>query len=285
MSFAIELVPRVAIFLIIAVSSIPAISSGRMLLLGVSGFYTVGAFASAWFDGGQPGGTLALLVGAAAGGLAAAALSAACGRLRGDYFALATLCFAELVRLALLINPPFPGPQGISGVQRGTLFGFPLDATSSIAVAALLCLAAVAAVTAIVLRSPWASALRAVSDNERAARTMGLPVNAIRTTALLYAGAWSGLAGALGARYLSLADAGSFALPDSILVLVVLLLAGKPGVFRCIVFGAAISALSELLRFVATGADREIAFAVLLFVAALAVRDDLRSHDTLEALP
>jgi branched-chain amino acid transport system permease protein len=285
MSFTIDLVPRIALFLMVAVSALPAISSARMLLLGVSSFYTVGAFASAWFDGGQAGGTLSLLMGAACGCLAAAVLAGACRRLRGDYFALATLCFAELARLVLLISPPFPGPQGIPGIQRGTLLGFSLNTTLSIAVAALLFLCAAASVTALLLRSPWASALRATSDNEQAAKTFGLPVEAMRSTTLLYAGAWSGLAGALGARHLSLADASTFALPESILVVVVLLLAGTPSVFRCLLFGTAIATLSEVLRFVATGTTREIAFAALLFVAALSVRDDLRNQDTSEGLP
>ncbi len=285
MNFGLELVPQVAIFLIVAVSALPAISTGRMLVLGVSGCYTVGAFVSVWFDAGQPGGTASMVIGALGGGLAGAFLAAACLRLRGDYFALASLCFAEVVRLGLLINPPFPGPQGIAGVPRGTLLGFSIESPEAIATAALLCLGLISTVTTLTLVSPWAAALRATSDNERAARTNGLPTNRIRSTALVYMGLGSGIAGALGTRYLSLADANTFSLPDSILVLVVLLLAGAPSVWRCIVFGTLVSSFSEVLRFIATGAIREIAFAALLVAAALVVRDDLRNQDTLEALP
>ena len=79
--------------------------------------------------------------------------------------------------------------------------------------------------------------------------------------------------GALSVRHLSLADTDSFALSESILVLVVILLARKVCVSRCLVLGALIGCASEILRFFATGAYRQILFGLVLLGLAVVVRD------------
>ncbi len=214
------------------------------------------------------------------GALAGATMGILCNRLRGDYFALGTLCFAELLRLSLVISPPFPGPQGIPGIARGTLGLVSIESAPAMVVAALILLLACSLITSLLIAAPWGASLRAVHDHEIGAKSSGLPVGRIRLGALTYAGAWGGTAGALGARYLSLADVESFALPESIMVLVVVLLAGRPSVSRCLLTGATIAALNELLRFLATGAVRQIAFGAILFGLAFILRDDLRTADT-----
>ncbi len=280
MTFVIQIAPAILLFLVVAVAALPAISQGRMLILGTSAFYTIGAFSSVWLTqtNATPG-TISLLAGGLLGGASGVLLAFLCARLRGDYFALATLCFAELLRLLLLISPPFPGPQGIPGISRGALLWVSLETPEAMAAAAGVLLLLCSAATALVIASPWGAALQAVHDHEIAARSSGLPVQKIRLVALAYAGAWAGAAGALGVRYLSLADAETFSLPESIMVLVVILLAAGPSVVRCLTFGTMLAALSELLRFVATGAVRQIVFGGLLFALALVLRDDLRSAE------
>jgi branched-chain amino acid transport system permease protein len=286
MRFVVQIAPAVILFLVVTVSALPAIAQARMLMLGTAAFYTAGAFVSIYVSGqGRIPGTLSMVVGGLAGAVTGIFLAGICHRLRGDYFALATLCFAELLRLVLLINPPFPGPQGIAGIARGTLIGLPIDSGLAMTTATSILLVAVSVTTALLIRSPWGAALHAVHDHEIAARSTGLPVNTIRLGCLAYVGAWSGMAGALGVRYLSLADADNFSLSESIMVLVVVLLSGSPSVMRCLLFGAVLATLSELLRFVATGAIRQIVFGALLFFLALVVRDDLRSADTSEVRP
>lgn len=286
LTFIIQIAPAVLLFLVVAVSALPAIGQGRMLVLGASAFYVAGAFTSAAFGSGdgQPG-TFSLLVGALAGSASGALLAVFAIRLRGDYFALASLAFGELLRLTLLISPPFPGPQGIARIPRGTLAGLPLDSVAAMSVAAGLLLLACAVMTVLLVASPWGAAIQAAHDHEIGARSAGLPVHRIRFGALVYAGAWGGAAGALGARYLGLADVESFSLPESIMVLVVVLLAGSPSVSRCLVVGSLIGGLSELLRFVATGAVRQIGFGAMLFALAFVLRDDLRAAEAPGGLP
>jgi branched-chain amino acid transport system permease protein len=272
--------PAILLFLAVTVGALPAIAQGRMLLLGTSAFYTAGVFGSIYAVGqGQEPGTVSFLMGGLAGGLCGAVLSGVTCRLRGDYFALATLCFGELLRLVLLISPPFPGPEGIPNISRGTLFGLSIQSPEAMTLAAGILLTVTSVVTALVVSSPWGAALQAIHDDERSARTAGLYVNRIRLAALVYAGFLGGAAGALGVRYLSLADATTYSLTESIMVLVVVLLSGRPSVLRCVSFGAVIAAFSELLRFVATGAVRQMVFGGLLFLLALAIRDSLRNTE------
>jgi branched-chain amino acid transport system permease protein len=280
MNLALEILPRIALFLVVVIAAMPAVIQARMLLLGTSAFFTAGAFSSlALGTTPQSLGTVSLLMGALGGGIVGATLAGVCTRLRGDYFALATLCFGELLRLLLLVSPPFVGPQGVPGIARGTLLGISLNSRFAIAATAMLLLALVSVVTILAMKAPWGAALQATRDNERSARTSGLLINSIRRHALIYAGVWGGLAGAVSVRHLSLADPNAFSLTNSILVLAVLLLTGRPSVPTCLLVGCAISAVAELLRFVATGAMREIAFGLFLFCGALILRDNLRDVD------
>lgn len=280
MPFVMEALPGILLFMVAALAVLPAIEQGRMLLLGTAAFFVSGAYGSAWLiSTGWTPNTLAWLAGGVIGASVGLMMGLVCLRLRKDYFALATLCFAELLRLVLRIEPPFPGPQGISGVTRGSLFGLPLTSQESVVAASvgLLCVTALA--VHLVSKAPWAASLQAARDNERAARTIGLPVDRIRITALVFGGFWCGLAGALSARHISLADGDTFALTESIMVIVVVLLAGGASVARCLFFGFLIGSLAEGLRFVASGAVKEMAFGALLFVLALLVRDELKETE------
>jgi branched-chain amino acid transport system permease protein len=275
MTFALHVLPSIALFMVVAVSALPAISQARMLLLGASASYTSGMFLPVWLYGETVPDTVFLLVGGGAGSLVGALLALVCRKLRGDYFALATLCFAELLRLVLLINPPFPGPQGIPGVPRGTILSVPLESAGAMAGAALALLFLASIATAFSMRSPWGAGLQASSDHELSARTSGVAVDKLRASALVYAGLWGGLAGALAVRYLSLADVEAFALTESVMVLVVALLAARNSIARCLAVSCVVGLGSELLRFFATGALRQIVFGTTLFILAFIVRGSL----------
>lgn len=284
MKYVLEALPQVLLFLVATIGVLPAIHQARMLLLGTAALFTAGAYASAAVVSvGFPPHGFDLLLGAVAGVLAALALGLACRRLRGDYFALGTLAFAELFRLLLRIEPPFPGPEGIPGISRGTFAGIPLGGQLGLILVIGLVLLVASFATALVISSPWGAALQAARDDETAARTTGLPVNRLRLGALLYGGAWAGLAGAFSVRHLSLADSDTFALTESIMVLVVILLAGRPSVARCLFFGFLVGALAEMLRFLATGAVKQMLFGVLLFLLAIVLRDELGGGEMQEA--
>ncbi|MFN3937381.1 MAG: branched-chain amino acid ABC transporter permease [Gemmobacter sp.] len=179
---------------------------GGMINLGMAGFFALGAYASALATaaGGLPiPAGIALAAGLAA--LSGALLCRLTLRLRGDYLAIVTLGFSELVRLIaaneIWLTNGSDGISGIPGPARGSLA--PQEFNMLYAAITVSGVAAVWAVTERLRRSPWGRALRAVRDDETAAAVAGKPVRRLKVQAFALGAAILGLAGAMYAHYTS----------------------------------------------------------------------------------
>ena len=175
-----------------------------MVNLGLVGFYAIGAYASALLTTrwGWP-----IAAGIAAGGVLAAVAGAVValltGRLRGDYLAIVTLGFAEVVRLVATNETELTrGTDGISGIPG------PFRAVLSPSGFNLLSLALVwtaVAVAGLALTrmagSPWGRVLRAVREDEGVAAAAGKPVLRFKVEAFVAGALVLGVAGALYAHY------------------------------------------------------------------------------------
>ena len=223
-----------------------------MVNLGLAGFYAVGAYASALLTtrAGWPiwagCGAAAVLAGAAGAGTAL--LTA---RLRGDYLAIVTLGFAEVVRLVAANEVRWTGgTDGISGVP-GPWRGAVSPSSFNLVELALvwLAVAAVAAVGARLSAAPWGRVLRAVRENEVVAAVAGHPVLRFKVQAFAAGAAVLGLGGALYAHY------NAYVAPDAFGPLVTInavlaLTVGGTGRMAGAVLGAVIvTALTEGVRF------------------------------------
>jgi branched-chain amino acid transport system permease protein len=190
---------------------------GGLFNAGIAGFFAVGAYASAIFtapDAPSHVGGFALPIPL---GLAAAALVAGvtgylvakiCIRLKSDYLAMASIGIAETLRL-VIVNEAWltNGSLGISRIPR------PLDNFVAGQTSDFVLLGTVWLVVLIVYLfaerlhdSPWGRALRAIRDNEDAARAAGKDVDWFRLQTFVIGAAVMGLAGALTAaqfRFLS----------------------------------------------------------------------------------
>jgi branched-chain amino acid transport system permease protein len=185
---------------------------------GVAGFFAIGAYGSAILTsaadpariGGfglpAPVGWLGAMVFA---GLAAWPVALICLRLRSDYLALATIGVAEIVRLVArsegwltgsargITNLPRPfGGAGFTGSAEAAL----ASNLAYLGVAGAILLAAYLLVERQ-LRAPWGRMMRAIRDNETAARAMGKDVEARRREAFIVGAALMGLGGALFAHF------------------------------------------------------------------------------------
>ncbi|MEM0906568.1 MAG: branched-chain amino acid ABC transporter permease [Pseudomonadota bacterium] len=176
-----------------------------MINLGLAGFFAVGAYVSAILTvAGLP-----IPVGAVAGMAAAAAAGAAMSRLtlrlRGDYLAIITLGFGELVRLIaaneIWLTNGSDGISGIPGPMRGSLTPFAFNALyAAITVAAVL---VAWFLTSRLRRSPYGRALRALRDDDVAAAVAGKPVRRFKVEAFAFGAMLLGLAGVLYAHFTS----------------------------------------------------------------------------------
>ncbi len=175
-----------------------------MVNLGLVGFYAIGAYATALLTvrAGWPiwAGCVAATVVSGGAGAFVALLTA---RLRGDYLAIVTLGFAEVVRLVASNEVAWTrGTDGISGVPgawRGVLTpsGFNL-------VSLEIVWGVVAVVFVLLARlsgAPWGRVLRAVREDEMVAAVAGKPVLRFKVQAFAVGAGVLGLAGALYAHF------------------------------------------------------------------------------------
>ena len=224
-----------------------------MINLGLVGFFAFGAYVSALLTKklGVPmvAGVVAAIVLTAAAGAIVAMVTA---RLRGDYLAIITLGFAEVIRLVasneIWLTNGTDGISGISGPARGQV----TPATFN-----LIYLAIVAVVVALVLvlmdrvrEAPYGRVLRAIRDDDQVAAVAGKPVIAFKIQAFAVSSGVLGLAGALFAHYTSFIAPDAFTSLISIYV-VLALTAGGTGNNRGAVLGAALVVFfMESTRFV-----------------------------------
>lgn len=219
--------------------------------VGVAGFVAIGAYASALLTtpagSGHLGGFgLTIALGWAGGALAAGLATLFVGwltlRLRADYLAIATFGFAVVMQLCLLnLRPVTGGPFGIAFIPRP--FGGLAHQPAAFGGLNLLLMVAVVAVLYHALehlaRSPWGRVLRAIREDETAARALGKNAVRFRLEAFAIGGAIMGLGGAAQAHFIG------FIAPDSYLPILtfqvwVMLIVGGAGNNRGAILGAVI---------------------------------------------
>jgi branched-chain amino acid transport system permease protein len=223
--------------------------------IGHAGFMAIGAYTTAWVSvtygqrwlaplADQPLGPVAIGVYLIAlmpiGGAAAAVGGLLIGlpslRLRGDYLAIATLGFGEIIKVLLLNVEAVGGATGLKGVpQYSSLF--------------LVFGAAVVTVAALrnITNSVHGRALLAVREDETAAEALGIDCAHYKTSAFVIGAFFAGVAGCLYAHYTQFIHPRSFDFMKSIeLVLMVVL--GGGNLRNVVIAAAAVTLLPEGLR-------------------------------------
>lgn len=237
------LVP-ICINIILAVSLNLTVGFLGELTLGHAGFMSVGAYAGCLFSIAMkevlpmalrfP---LAMLI----GGLVAAVFGLIIGipvlRLHGDYLAIVTLAFGEIIR-SVIINLGFTG--GAAGLK-----GTPQDSTFVIAFAVVII--TLLAVMHLV-NSRHGRAITAIRDNRIAAEAAGINVPYFRMLAFVAAAFFAGVAGVLYGHNLSILSAGTFDYNKSIELLVIVVLGGMGSIRGSVISAILITVLPEALR-------------------------------------
>jgi branched-chain amino acid transport system permease protein len=187
------------------------------------------------------------LLGIAAGGGAVVVLAILVGvptlRLRGPYFALATLAVAGIMeRLALLLWPMTGGEDGVYGVQ-------PLALSAPTAYyASLVFMAAVVLGLYRATRSEWGMVLRAIHANEEACEASGLNTTAYKMGALLLSALPAGLAGGLYAHVQEHVGPAVSSAALSVTVIIMAFIGGIGTIYGAAAGGFVLTVLGELLR-------------------------------------
>jgi len=188
-------------------------------------------------------------------------------RLRGDYLAIVTLAFGEIIRLVLINWQSFTGgPNGITGIPRPTFFGIPLTPADDGLAARLgiefspthrivflfyliLALALLTNwVTIRLRRLPIGRAWEALREDEVACRALGINITTTKLTAFATGAMFGGFAGAFFATRQGFISPESFTFHESALVLAIVVLGGMGSQLGVVLAAVAMIGGFELFR-------------------------------------
>ena len=217
--------------------------------LGPAGFMAVGAYTAASVNvfllsglhGTFVGDQVALLISLVAAALVSALVGYLVGlptlRLRGDYLAIVTLGFGEIIRVVILNIQAVGGARGFVGIP---------GSTSAFLVVFILGLCVLA--THRFVRSSHGRALLAVRENEIAAEAMGVNTTVFKVNIFVISSAVTGVAGGLFAHYLQYINPSSFDFMRSVEIVIMVVLGGMGSISGSILAAFLLTLLPEALR-------------------------------------
>lgn len=242
------------------------------LPLGHAGFMAVGAYAGALFWKAVPGlpTPVAIVCGILIAGLAAALFGVIIGvpalRLKGDYLAIITLGFGEIIRIAIINLPDITGgTPGLLNVPKYTNF-----------TVTILCLAVCCFVVHNLMHSRHGRAILAIRDNEIAADCCGINLTAYKVFAFALSAFFAGVAGAVYAGLQGSLFPKSFDFMASINVLVMVVLGGMGSMTGSIIAATVLTALPLIMQ--SFNSYRMVVYSLLLIVVMIFKPSGLMGH-------
>jgi ABC-type branched-subunit amino acid transport system permease subunit len=253
MEFVLHLAMMLCIQGIIAIAANLLMGFAGLMSVAQAAFAGIGAYAAAFvaLRHGLPF-PLPGLAGALAAALASLVLSLPTMRLRGDYMAIATLGF-QFGAYGLLYNwnEVTGGAVGLRAIPPPQLAGFVADTLAAQFLLGLASLALVAIAVWWLGNGPFGRLLRAIRDDELAARSLGKDVVRVKTVVFAISAALSGFGGALYAQYVSYLHPDNFDVHHSIFIISAIVVGGLANVWGAIAGAALLVLLPEALRFAA----------------------------------
>lgn len=252
MNYILHLLIYLDIYLIVAMSLNLLMGYGGLLQIAHAAYYGIGAYVTALCMlklglGFIPAIFLSMVI----TGALSLLVSLPAWRFKGDFFVMVSLAVQSLVYTILynwtgLTNGPF----GITGIPRPEILGFRFDSLYAIFGFATAFAAFCVLMMTFLLNSSWGRLLKAMRDDELAARSLGKNTRLIKLQAFSVACAFVAVAGGIYATYISYIDPTSFTLDESILMLSMIIVGGTGNIRGPLVGAAVLIAIPEILRFV-----------------------------------
>ena len=262
-----KIIVLIGINIILTVSLNVATGYLGQLPLGHAGFMAVGAYASAIFltRTSLPEAIafpIGLILGTVIAGLVGILVGIPALRLKGDYLAIITLGFGEIIRVVLInidsvLGFDFTyGGQSLKNIPKLTTF-----------FNAFLCVGIVCFIIHTMMKSKTGRAILSIRENEIAAESCGIDLTYYKTFGFTISAAMAGLAGALYASYLGILNPSTFGFMKSIEILVMVVLGGMGSMLGSVVSATVLTAVPELLR--AFSDYRMIVYSLLLIIVMI----------------
>jgi len=262
MDYLLHILVVALIYSIFAISLNLELGYAGLYNFGHVAFFGIGAYTSALLSlAGLPV-SVSMACGMVVAGGAGSLLAIPALRLSGDYFGIATLVFAEMVRLFFLNERWLTkGPMGLPGIPRSSWIGGGVAGLPMFLVFCALLTLAVFLIVRRLTTAPFGRALKVVREDEYVAQALGKNVLILKIKAITVGSIMAGLAGGLWAHYVTYISPADFTLTETILVLLCVVLGGRGtnwgplvGAFVIIFFGESVRFLpipTEFGRFVA----------------------------------
>jgi branched-chain amino acid transport system permease protein len=248
-----------------------------LLDLGYIAFYAIGAYvyallASPHFNLHLPWWAI-LPIGAAVACLFGVILGAPTLKLRGDYLAIVTLGFGEIIRIFLNnLSEPFNltnGPKGLTTIDPVTVAGFNLSDTTRLGELAIpgalkyyfMLLALLVFIIIVNMRlqnSRVGRAWEAIREDELAARSMGINTRNMKLLAFAMGASFGGIAGGMFSAIQGFISPESFILTESVMVLAMVVLGGMGNVWGVVLGAVLLSFVPEILRYTVEPVQRMV---------------------------
>lgn len=282
----VDLATEVLIYVMLGWGLNVVVGLAGLLDLGYVAFYAVGAYSFAlfarWFG-------LSFWEALPVSGILAAFFGIILGypvlRLRGDYLAIVTLGFGEMVRIVLLNwSPVTGGPNGLSGIPQPNFFGLPLTAhargggmtfhqlfgipfnPSQRIIYLYFIILALALLTNFftlrLRRLPIGRAWEALREDEIACRALGIDPTKVKLSAFAIGAMFGGFAGAFFATRLGFISPESFTFQESAMILAIVVLGGMGSQLGIVIAATVLVTMPEFGRSLAE-------FRMLIFGAAM----------------
>jgi branched-chain amino acid transport system permease protein len=256
-----------ALYIMLALGLNIVVGFAGLLDLGYIAFYAVGAYLYALLSSPHFGihwpFWAVLPLGALVAGMFGVLLGAPTLRLRGDYLAIVTLGFGEIIRIFLNnLNSPINitnGPKGIARIDPITLFGHPLSKSidfagitfTGVMLNYYLFVVLALGIVFVGIRlqdSRIGRAWVAIREDEVAAKACGINTRNIKLLAFAMGATFGGISGGLFASFQEFVSPESFGLLESIMVLCMVVLGGMGHIPGVILGGLLLSILPEVFR-------------------------------------
>lgn len=273
-NYYIRVVNGLLIYILLGIGLNIVIGYAGLLDLGFVAFYAVGAYTYGLLASAQLGihlpFLLIVLIAALLGMLVGILLGVPVLKLRGDYLAIVTLGFGEIIRILVNnIDWLTGGPKGIARLDKASIFGIevarPVDFYWLLLVTVVIVATIVWRMEKSILGKAWA----AIREDQDAARGIGINTTNAKLAAFATSATIGSIAGVIFAASQRFVSPESFSLQESVLIVLMIVVGGIGNILGIIVGAAILILMPELLR---EFAEWRILFLGLLMIALIILR-------------
>jgi branched-chain amino acid transport system permease protein len=250
-NYLIDVLTSAILYAILATALNITVGLTGVLVLGFIGFYAVGAYTTGILTAkfALCGFWVALPLSGLAAMLCGILLGIPALRLKGDYLAVVTLGFGEIIRIFLTnLNGLTGGPNGILGIRRPSFVSFTLDHPRDFYWFTLTVLALIVLIVSRLANSRYGRSWVAIRENEMAAGALGINVFRKHLLSFSLSAFFGGIAGSLFAVKQGFISPDSFTFYESVLVLCMVVLGGIGNVVGSVTGALLLIVLPEFLR-------------------------------------